>query len=350
MNLLLSRERAAADIGSDQLSARTIRPMSTNNLPAGYSHRNASLEDAPAIAELVNEVNIAEIGTPLTSVEESRDDLTTPGRETEDDVVLVDDDGALVGYLALWADVEPFTEIQQFVFVRPALWGRGLSAWLLGLGEERARDKVHRAAPSSPVFLRVSHWAANDAAGRLFASLGYTHARTFHEMRINLDGPVAAPQIPDGIELRTFDGERDAPGVYAALKEAFADHWGHAFDPFDQWRHQHIDGEASGFDAALWFLALDRDEVAGAACCRASTPRSPEAAHVDVLGVRPAWRGRGVGRALLLSAFREAQRREIQAVTLGVDSENQTGATRLYEGVGMRSVRRAEFWEKELIV
>jgi hypothetical protein len=54
-------------------------------------------------------------------------------------------------------------------FVRPALWGRGLNAWLLRLGEERARDKVHRAAAASPVFLRVSRWAENEAAGRLFA-------------------------------------------------------------------------------------------------------------------------------------------------------------------------------------
>jgi mycothiol synthase len=83
-------------------------------------------------------------------------------------------------------------------------------------------------------------------------------------------------------------------------------------------------------------------------CCRASSPKSPDAASVESLGVRPAWRGRGVGRALLLAAFGELQRRGIPAVELGVDLENQTGATRLYEQVGMRAVRRAERWEKEL--
>jgi hypothetical protein len=44
--------------------------MSTD-VPNGYSLRNASLEDAPAIAELVNEVSVAEIGIPWTSVEET---------------------------------------------------------------------------------------------------------------------------------------------------------------------------------------------------------------------------------------------------------------------------------------
>jgi mycothiol synthase len=322
------------------------------DVPTGYSLRTASLEDAPAMAKLVNEVTVAEIGTPLTSAEEIRDDLTTPGRDEEDTVLLVAEDGALAGYVESWADAEPFTEIQQLSFVRPELWGRGFNAWLLRLGEERARDKVHHVAPGSPVFLRVSRWAANEAAGRLFSSLGYTYARTFHEMRMELDGPLAAPEIPDRIVIRTFDRERDARRVHAALTEAFADHWGPAMNappPFDRWVHEDIDGESSDLDAGLWFLALDGEEVVGAVCCRASTPKSVDAASVETLGVRPAWRGRGVGRALLLAAFGELQRRRIPAVELGVDSGNQTGATRLYEQVGMRAVRLAEFWEKELM-
>jgi ribosomal protein S18 acetylase RimI-like enzyme len=46
--------------------------------------------------------------------------------------------------------------------------------------------------------------------------------------------------------------------------------------------------------------------------------------------------------------FGEAHRRGYPAVELGVDSENATGATRLYENVGMRIVRTNEVWEKEL--
>lgn len=322
--------------------------MSTLDVPMGYSVRSVSVEDAAAIDEFVNEVNLAEVGFPWTSTEQVRDDLTSPGRGAEDDVLLVADDGALAGYLTLWADAEPLTRVYQLAFVRPALWGRGLSAWLLRLGEGRAREKVDRSRPAAPVFLTVSRWAVNDAAGQLFAALGYRYARTFRDMRIELEGPVAAPQIPDGVVVRTFDRERDARAVHGALAEAFADHWGGLFGPFDQWAHEHIEGESSGFDASLWFLALDDDEVVGAVCCRQSMPSSPDAAHVDVLGVRRAWRGRGIGRALLLLAFSELRRRAIPAIELCVDSGNETGATRLYEQVGMRTVRRFEHWEKVL--
>jgi len=35
-------------------------------------------------------------------------------------------------------------------------------------------------------------------------------------------------------------------------------------------------------------------------------------------------------------------------MSLGVDAGNETGATRLYESVGMRAVWQADVWEKRL--
>src|SRR4029450_5900023 len=104
--------------------------MSVDHPLPGYRTRDASLGDCEAIADLINEVNIAEIGIPWTTADEIRDDLTTPGHRPGDDVLLVESDGSLAGYLTLWRD-EPLTTIQQLAFVRPSLWGRGLSAWLL---------------------------------------------------------------------------------------------------------------------------------------------------------------------------------------------------------------------------
>ena len=178
-------------------------------------------------------------------------------------------------------------------------------------------------------------------------------------MRIDLDDGSEQPSLPDGILIRTFqpghderidDAEQnsghDERPVHAALSEAFRDHWGSNFDPFDVWKHDNIEAEGAGFDASFWFVALEGDEVVGVACCRAGSASAPDAARFDELGVRRAWRHRGIGRALLLRAFAEARRRSIAAVELNVDSESPTGATRLYEGVGMRAIRSFERWEK----
>ena len=51
--------------------------------------------------------------------------------------------------------------------------------------------------------------------------------------------------------------------------------------------------------------------------------------------MRPAWRGKGVAKALLYRTFAEFWRRGTTRVTLDVDSQNATGAVALYERVGM---------------
>lgn len=186
------------------------------------------------------------------------------------------------------------------------------------------------------------------SAARLFRALGYTYARTFWTMRIELGEQLATPVVPAGIDIRTFDRERDERGVYRALAEAFDDHWGRGFPTYEQWLHHDLDGESPEFDPGLWFIALEGDEVAGAACCRASIPRAPDTGEVSTLGVRRAWRERGIARALLLTGFAELRRRGIPRAELGVDSESPTGATRVYERAGMHVAYSSEQWEKEL--
>ena len=67
-----------------------------------------------------------------------------------------------------------------------------------------------------------------------------------------------------------------------------------------------------------------------------------------MIGTRTAWRRRGLGLALLLHAFREFYARGIRRSTLGVDSENPSGATRLYERAGMHVESESVTYEKEL--
>ena len=58
-------------------------------------------------------------------------------------------------------------------------------------------------------------------------------------------------------------------------------------------------------------------------------------------------RGRGVGSALLRRAFATFTDRGLRRVRLNVDAENVTGATAVYERVGMRVVNRWDLWERQ---
>lgn len=310
--------------------------------PEGYTIRTATADDAKGIAELMNVVTVAEIGLPWTTAEEVRNELTSPGRDPAlPDLLLLGPDGVPVGHLTFDVVAEPL-QIEHLAAVRPDLWGRGLNAWLLRLGEERARERSAGAGGA----LRVARFTSNGPAGRLFEALGYAYVRTFWMMRIELGGAPPRPRVPEGIRIRTFEPGDEAQ-THAALAEGFAGHWGYRFPSFEEWRHEEL-GEGSSFDPGLWFVATEGKHVVGAALCRSSSPRSEGTALVGDLAVREPWRRRRIALALLQTAFAEFHRRGIPRAELSVDAENPTGATRLYELAGMREAFSWEFWEKPI--
>jgi ribosomal protein S18 acetylase RimI-like enzyme len=113
--------------------------------------------------------------------------------------------------------------------------------------------------------------------------------------------------------------------------------------PLDEWWKEKQN--APDFDPTLWFLIRDGAEVAAVV---RNEPNRREGGMVAAIGVRRPWRGRGLGRALLLHTFAEFQRRGVNRISLGVDTQNPTGATKLYESVGMRVELEDAVFEKAL--
>jgi ribosomal protein S18 acetylase RimI-like enzyme len=52
------------------------------------------------------------------------------------------------------------------------------------------------------------------------------------------------------------------------------------------------------------------------------------------------WRGHGLGRDLIVASLLALQRRGMTEAVLGVDSDSLTGALRLYETTGFRTIAR----------
>ena len=98
------------------------------------------------------------------------------------------------------------------------------------------------------------------------------------------------------------------------------------------------------FDPSLYFLATAGDQIAGMALCFFKQ----EKGWVQILGVRRPWRHLGLGMSLLNHAFGEFYRRGARVVELGVDAQNPTGATRLYQRAGMQVAHEFVVYEKEL--
>jgi mycothiol synthase len=201
--------------------------------------------------------------------------------------------------------------------------GRGLGTQILERGEQFARD-------SAVVKIQTGASERDDAARTLFESRGYREVRRFWEMAIELTEEPIVPALPDELELDELrDGGQRA--FYDALNDAFRDHWEWHPMPYDEWieirRDQHHDEHGPA-----WFVIRDGDELAAVTRNDANVNGG---GYVGAIGVRPAWRGRGLAKVLLYRSFLEFWRRGTPRITLHVDSQNATGATHLYERVGM---------------
>ena len=140
---------------------------------------------------------------------------------------------------------------------------------------------------------------------------------------------------------------QDEQQLYETIEAAFSDHWGNSPMTYDEFLYYELDGVPE-YDPSLVFVAIDGEQMAGATICRGSRIGDDTVGWVSNLSVRREWRGRGIGRALLLHGFGELHRRGRRAVGLSVDGSSLTGADRLYERVGMREARRDYIYEKEL--
>jgi mycothiol synthase len=285
--------------------------------------------DVPGVTELVRALETHFTGRAEMSVA----DLANEWRQLdlERDSWLIELDGTLAGYAAL------YTKLHTFVdgYVHPEAFGRGIGARLVELAESEARRR-------GIDLLRNGVISTDERAQELLVAHGYTVVRHFYRMVIELDEPPSAPQWPDGLEPSVYD-PAEAREFHAALEEAFDDEWEHKPESFDEWRERRI--EAPDADPTLWFTVKDGAEIA--ATLVADGERYGMG-WVGALSVRRPWRRQGLGLALLHHAFAELYRRGHKVVGLGVDADNPTGATRLYERAGMRVAWGAALFEKRL--
>jgi mycothiol synthase len=197
--------------------------------------------------------------------------------------------------------------------------------------------------------MTLTHWAKDADAAPVLESAGFVPIRHFLQMRIDLsldELPQAA--WPDGLELRCFFSGRDETELFAAFREAFAEHSDDAEVTEAEWWTENRYAPNASFDPTLWFIASDGATIAGFSICREREEDAENVGWVSLLGVRPHWRGRGLGEALLAHSLAVLRARGLGRAALNVDIDNTTGALRLYEKAGMNPVPAFTIWSKRI--
>jgi GNAT superfamily N-acetyltransferase len=312
------------------------------NTPDGYTIAAGPLEDVSELTSLVAAEQLKYEGVVSASDSFWSAVLADPRVEAERDLLQIRTSvtGELVGF-GRYSNFPPHVESSTQGFVHPDHEGLGLGSVIIAWGLERSRAMAADAPMGAKVTNVGGTIASNTAAQELFAENGYSVTRYFLEMERVLDTPVAIDAFPDDVTVRTMRGIEDIEVIVDPLVDAFRDHYGHTdstreseVEQWHRWR-----GTEEWDDSLVWIVEAGGAPVAVNVSITSLGART-DTGYVASLGVVRDWRGRGIARALLTTAFAELQRRGKRVVALHVDAESLTGATRLYESVGMHECQR----------
>ncbi|MHA7270611.1 GNAT family N-acetyltransferase [Arthrobacter sp. HLT1-20] len=234
--------------------------------------------------------------------------------------------------------------------VDPHWQRRGIGAAVLGWQQDVARARF-AAEGQAGAAARCFSRAENAAHAALLTTAGFGMVRYFSEMERPLTG-IPAPMAARGVSVVPFTpalGE----AVRLAHNEAFADHWGSESRSPEKWE---VFLKHESFRPDLSAVAVDRatGEVAGYQMSMydadAFAKEGRRCGYTDILGVRRAWRGRGIAPALLIDAMARYKAAGMDAATLDVDTDNPSGAVALYKNLGYSAIpgRVTVAWDKHL--
>jgi mycothiol synthase len=311
----------------------TSRPLSDDD-PAPVAALLAAAEQVDDTGEFPDAEDVAEWWRGW-DLEPARDGL-----------VVLDQAGVVVAYATVMAS-PTFREAFAVYLegrVRPDLRGQGVGRALLAWQLDRGRALHAERHPEAPGALTVEVPGGMASLEGLVRRAGLVAERWYREMQRPLTDLPEARAL-EGADLVPFTWDRDDE-VRRAHNAAFTRHHGSSERDPAAW--QALFTGQRGFRPELSRLAVEDGAVVGyvlAYVYEADTAaRGTREVVLGQIGVLPQARGRGVATALIAAVLREAAQQDCHGAALGVDTENVTGALRLYEALGFRTVRTRVSW------
>lgn len=265
------------------------------------------------------------------------------------DMIFATVHGETVGYgRGSWYREPDGTTLHQLTgHVAPVWRRRGIGRAILRWTEERQRQVASELAEAGPHLFQVEIRDSEQGMAELLLGEGYVVARRWYQMTQPLAGEIPATPLPEGLEVRPVTPDQ-YPQIWAADVEAFRDHWGFAEPPagaYEEWQEDPI-----AMQTELWQIAWDGDQVAGQVRSFINHTENAEQGrlrgYTECISVRRPWRRRGLARALILNSLRILKEQGMTEAALGVDTQNTSGALRLYERCGFRPLFGGALYRK----
>jgi ribosomal protein S18 acetylase RimI-like enzyme len=272
----------------------------------------------------------------VPSVVELQTELDAPSVDKRHDIRLWQDDhGSLIGFARLGIrSVATTVDVRWWLRIHPDYRGGILVEQML----DWARDGAARlgAARGLPATLLTGVRSDQRDIITALEAYGFEPACYFVTMTRPLMAPLPTPPALDSFAIRPLHAASEAAGWVALVNDAFCDHWQHHELTVEAFEHELT---TPRYRPEFYQLAVTADGAFAAFCQCAFEPAATEAhgeqvGWIALLGTRPAFRRRGLGQTLLVQWLYVLQAAGATVASLQVDTNNPTGALRLYETSG----------------
>ena len=258
--------------------------------------------------------------------------LGLPNYSPEQDLFLVEIAKKIVGYM----NVTPELAIGRVIldgWIHPEHRRKGLATKLLSCAVQRAKELGARVA-------HVNIAENNAIASRVLSRLGFKTVRRYLELRLDM-AKVREQDIEQAVlSCRHLQmGEEDK--LTRIQNRAFAGAWGYNPNTVEEIVYGTNLSDCSPEDVVL---ACDGDKVVG--YCWTQVTCEGEG-RIYMIGSDPDYRGRGVGKRVLLAGLAHLKNKGLKVAGLFVDSENKV-ACALYRSMGFEVWRSDLWYEKSL--
>jgi ribosomal protein S18 acetylase RimI-like enzyme len=222
--------------------------------------------------------------------------------------------------------------------------GIGTAMWEFG------ENRINEIAASHPreitKYFQAEPFQTEKDLIALLESRGYKPTRYETHMVRDLSEPFPEAPMPEGLDVRQVKPEQ-LKQIFIASNEAFRDHWGTRDESEEEYKAQM---ENPDFKPELWKVAWEGNQVASVIHNYIDTDENAEyqrkRGYTEGICTRRPWRKKGVARSLLVQSMQMFKEMGMTETALSVDSENISGATRLYEGVGYKKIKQQIVYRK----
>lgn len=246
--------------------------------------------------------------------------------------------GRVVGYgnLGSWHEEDGRWVYVIRGWVLPDWRGQGIGTAIIQWGEEQVRRIAPDEHPSEPFEFAASATDTEPEAATLLVEAGYSLEYNELEMELNATQRLKETPLPSGVEIRPALAEH----VYAIAESIAASYRGEFLNNRFRSTQSEVAGQADWYsnpihDRSLWQVAWDGDEVVG----QVLPLIEGTVAVIDEVSVRPAWRRKGLARAMLTRAINRLLVKGPMVIRLFTGAEFRTRARDLYASMGFRVVK-----------